>query len=528
MAVLAEGRAAAGLAGAAAGLGTGDRATLWGFEGPSARAALERALAARGVRAELRAAFGAPVPAAREVVAAPRFLAELWPLPAGVRTGLRAGPPGWRADGQEVFAPLRPVTAPGGRAAEGCCGWMRVEGGREGPVETGLERAVFALLDAAGRAGGEGRGPWFGVLRLRVEADFEDARLAEAVHEELYFGALEALRARAGAAPGDRALTPGKVVPEVVHRAGAAEVVWRAETGPAETAASEPEAPCAPERLTAPPSEGEVLGALTALGGRRLEVRSRQGRAVRGAVLAGPAPGAVIGGGQHGNEPTGVVGALLAARALRGEGALGVAPLENPDGWAVYARLRRDWPGHMHHAARYTASGADLAHAPGFEGALRRRLAEAVEARLFVSLHGYPAGAWLRPFTGGLPAGFEDWALPRGVFLILRVAPGWEAPGRAVLAAAARALSAEPAVADLNRAQRAAFRRSAPGAPEEARIGEVGVIETGPQPGAPWPVELVTETPDETVTGARFRLLARAQAVAAAAAVRAWRALGPR
>ena len=53
------------------------------------------------------------------------------------------------------------------------------------------------------------------------------------------------------------------------------------------------------------------------------------------------------------------------------------------------------------------------------------------------------------------------------------------------------------------------------------------MVEGPPLPsphGAPFPVTLIVETPDETVEGPLFRLLTRAQTLAATAAARAFRA----
>lgn len=583
----------------ALGLRPGERLELWSFAPAPARRAAEARFAAQGIAARIRPAWKSvlhhlleeapPAPGETVTIAwsAPpllpdrvhpeRFLRELHPAaelwPGAVRLNPAPDPP--PAAGAPVFcrllrrregeaaletlvrAPLRPRPAPHGAQVLAACGWLRItpagggapriDGPWEDPVERAL-RASFGALDATIAARRwRGPGPHFGRLLLRIEAPLADLRLgvgeealslAEALHEELYFGALDLLRRAAGLPAGDRSQTPGEIVPEVVAAPDPADPDARVRfalrtSPPPRRARPRPRPAPAPaeapdlETLARPMRAAEVATALGALGGRRLLLRSHRGRAVEARLLPGEGPAAMIGGGQHGNEPTGIPGALLAARILAAEGVpVAVSPLENPDGQAFHERLRRVAPGHMHHAARYTARGADLAFLPGGEGRMRGRIRAATGAELFVSLHGYPSHEWLHPFSGYLPNGFEDWSLPRGCFLILRRAPGWEAPARAALAAAARALQADPEIAALNARQLATLRSYAPSTALDL-LGGVPVIE-GPAPpptqAQPFPATLVVETPDETASGPLFRLLARAQVLAAVAAVRAFRA----
>ncbi|SFH81919.1 hypothetical protein [Albimonas pacifica] len=556
----------------------------WSFAPAPLRRAAEARLAARGVEARFRSAWKTVLhallegegPGAGETldllypvvpgVDPERFLRELHPA-AELFPGLSLRPdpvpslPGeapachlLREGGREsrLTIPVRARTAPHGGQVLAACGWLRivpagedapvVDGPWEDPVEQALLAAFETLSQAIARRGWHGPGPHFDRLVLRIEAPLEDRplpvgaeclSLAEALHEELYFGALDLLRAASGLPEGDRTLTPGEVVPQVVPVPAGAPVRLRVTVSPP-PAGPHPARPAPPpvdapelETLERPMTAGEIAAALAAFGGEPLETRSRRGRAVAARVRAGSGPGVVITGGQHANEPTGIPGALLAARALAAEGApVAVCPLENPDGHALHMRLRETAPRHMHHAARYTALGADLAFVAGGEGALRPRMRAAVGADLHLSLHGYPSHEWLHPFAGYLPHGFESWSLPRGCFLILRRDEGWAAPARAALHAAAAALEADPEIAALNARQLATLARYAPSAAPE-RIGCVPVIEGPPLPsphGAPFPVTLIVETPDETVDGPLFRLLTRAQVLAATAAARAFRA----
>ena len=557
----------------------------WSFAPPALRRAAERRLAARGVEAQVRSAWKTVLHALLEGEAegealdllypvAPgedpeRFLRELHPA-AELFPGLSLRPdpvpplPGeapacclLRPGGREsrLTIPVRERLAPHGGRVLAACGWLRIvpagesapafDGAWEDPVERALFAAFETLAETIEARGWRGPGPHFDRLVLRIEAPLEDLplatgaeclSLAEALHEELYFGALDLLRAAAGLAPGDRSLTPGEVVPEIVPVPAEAPVRLRVSVSPPPAGPrarrAPPQAAPAPdlEALDRPMTAGEIAAALAAFGGEGLEVRSRRGRAVQARVRPGRGPGVVVAGGQHANEPTGIPGALLTARALAAEGVpVAVCPLENPDGHALHMRLRETAPRHMHHAARYTALGADLAFVAGGEGALRPMMRRAAGADLHLSLHGYPSHEWLHPFTGYLPHGFESWSLPRGCFLILRAEPAWARPARAALQAAAAALEGDAEIAALNARQLATLARYAPSA-EVPRIGCVPVVEGPPAPsphGAPFPVTLIVETPDETVEGPLFRLLTRAQVLAATAAARAFRAALP-
>ncbi len=165
------------------------------------------------------------------------------PVPAGadpaaeLRPGLRLGrAPGavHLLDGREVWAPVRPRPLPGGGEALAACGWRRVRGPdgavlEDGPWETPLEAALAALWEVLRAQGWRGHGPHFGTLTVRIEAALEEVplgvgeevlSLGEALHEEVYFGALELLGAEAGLPAGDRSLTPGRIVPEIVGSGG--------------------------------------------------------------------------------------------------------------------------------------------------------------------------------------------------------------------------------------------------------------------------------------------------------------------
>jgi len=265
-------------------------------------------------------------------------------------------------------------------------------------------------------------------------------------------------------------------------------------------------------------------------------------------------PTVLISARQHANEPTSTqaVLALLESelerphltRALN----LVVHPLENPDGARLHAALCSLAPNHMHHAARYTAYGADLQTDPELHGRIIGESAQRRDAwrrwRPLVHLnnHGYPAHEWVRPQTGYVPAGFANWSLPVGHLTILTLRHAVAAPAQALLEAlrerVAKVLDAERAVSDLTRSQVARSSRYRPLAATPFRFARgLPFWETvaAPQDAvddvfAP-PLTVITEVPDETVAGARWHacttahrrideavLISLAQALAASAA----------
>lgn len=512
-----------------------------------------------------------------------RFVQEPWPAPALFGRALRLAPPvpcapvaeaaaEWRlrrvgpegsARETRILAPLRPRPAPGGGPdVLAACGWVRAtarDGAilRDGPWQTPLETALAAAFEALGglaeaEASRPDRdaGPGLDIV-LRLEGAFEalemhgfrddpSVDLAEILHEELHFAGLEIFARAFGLAPGDRTLRAGRIVPVVVPASGEAGVRLRVTARRQRPAAARtrraPGAAAGPgERPWTAAEIRAGLGALEGLGGAARRETSLRGRPIEGRVFAGDGAGVLVTAGQHANEPSGPPAALAIAAALAGErAACAVCPMENPDGHALYARLRRLAPRHMHHAARYTALGADLTHLPPQAGeramrdGLAAELAGAGEtagggAVLHLSLHGYPAHEWIRPFTGYLPRGFEGWSLPRGMHLILRYRAEAEGRARAALAAAAAALAGDREIAAFNARQLDALALHAPeAAAAQARTGPVGVA-ASVVADLPVSAMLITEAPDETVEGPGFAMLVRAQVMAGLAAARAWR-----
>jgi hypothetical protein len=257
-------------------------------------------------------------------------------------------------------------------------------------------------------------------------------------------------------------------------------------------------------------------------------------------------PTVLVSARQHANEATSTQAVFAWAQRLVAEAAvlrdanLVVHPIENPDGARLHAALVSVAPWHMHHAARYTAFGADLQSEPVVGGALiaesqlRRTTAERWRPVLHLNDHGYPAHAWIRAMTGFLPAGFEAWSLPVGHLTILASHlrdPGDAAQLREALASTVEAaLVVDDEVRDRSRAQvrRRARYRLVDDGPFVYRSGLAFWVEHRPPTGQPDPgalaplATMITEVPDETVTGAAWHACVRTHVAANEAAARAF------
>jgi hypothetical protein len=534
----------------------GETVEFWCFEDEAARREAEAALKPKGIPARIRSAYKplvhafleelprdglAAVRVAMPVVAEAvegRFALEAYPLSALVGGASLAFEPGaagldhvvtlFGTDGREsrhtVFAPnvVRPDHT--GARILSPSGWLRIGRPGEPPrideavaceIET-LFLDVMAAIAAYPFAATE---PQF--ERLVIEAAIpairrplgygdEVADTVEALHEEFYFSLLEFFARRSGRKDGARDLRPGQIVPLIRASDGPASVSVRLEAFTVDDFAyADASGPL--DQAQAPLAPARVASALAALGGEVFAARSREGRKVAGSFFDGEAPAIAISGGQHANEATGVVGALRAAAALKAVGRrFSVTPLENPDGYALFHRLLRDNPTHMHHAARYTALGDDLGHrfdATGevFELSARRESFRRSGARLHINLHGYPSHEWTRPFTGYVPRLFALWAVPKGFFLVVRHEEAWGAFARAFIERLARCIAAElPEMVALNARQMEAYRAHVGRIPFDVIAGIPCQI--GGATRATAAVELITEYPDETIGGPAFRL----------------------
>lgn len=526
----------------------------WLFEGVDARREAEARLAQAGVTARFRSAYKPLVHYFLEEVQrdglvsvdlryplhehaqAKRFTLEAYPLVAllpGVRVTMKAGASDLYydvvltyADGSRhearVYAPNQLGQAQDGTPELSPTGWLRVRDA-DGAIQTDAAQATEyqlafrGIVDAVRNHAWGAHEPYFDRLEIRVDlpgmdfslpVDEEIVSTFEALHEDLYFSLLEHFQQHSGRPSGDRGLQPGQIIPDIRRHDGAARVLVTLEpfAAPATVAPAPLAAPLA--ELREPLPAAQIAGCVAALGGDAFQAVSRQGRPVLGTYLRGPGPAVFISGAQHANETSGVVGALRAAQALkaRGDAHFALIASENPDGYALFNRLREQHPRHMLHASRYSALGDDIAyreHAPFFERDGRHQAHAISGAQLHINLHGYPAHEWTRPLSGYLPRHFELWTIPKGFFLVLRHHPGWsERARRLIEGVTARLARNVPGLVEFNARQLELFHAHALETGFDVLNGiPVQVTETDREE---LPMALISEFPDETVYGDRF------------------------
>lgn len=512
------------------------RIEAWLFEDAAARRAAEKALAEAGVVAVLRSAykplvhffleeFGDSASGDIEVRTPPgqgqRFRLEAYPLAGliGAAATLRFAEGDLPSDhtvtaggkSRRVFAPNDATSSP--------CGWLRIWQGdtltEDAALRTELEIACDAVLDAVRKHDWPATLPLFDTLEMVIETTgierplpfgHETISTFEGLHEDCYYGVLEFFKDRAGVADADRTLQPGHIVPLVSRVDGDTHVAvrltrHRRADPPADSAVS-------PDVADRPLAPADVELAVAALPGEPFSVISFQGRKVAGVHVRGKLQGLVITAGQHANESSGVVGALRAAPHLNShrDAHYALVALENPDGAALHQRLQATYPAHMAHAARYTALGDDLEarlKPPFGEKAARLEAIARTDARLHLSLHGYPAHEWTRPRAGYVPRYNELWTVPKGFFLIFRRHPGYD--GMRFLNALTQELQSGCAeLAEFNAGQQRMWHAHVGDLPFERINGIPCLISTDERSTVPF--TLVTEFPDETVHGDAFRL----------------------
>ena len=546
----------------------GVRLDAWVFDDLAARRAAEAALARAGVVARIRSAFkplvhffleeAEPGFVRAEIAypqhpAAPanRFLLEAYPLAGllkGAEVTFAAGsddPLTYAvtlayADGatraHRVFAPNREHADAVAMPQLSPTGWLRATDAdgvrRDGPLSTEVEQMFAAAVAAA--AEWPERAPDALPEQLRLAATLpwpdqplglgdEAVRLAEALHEDLYFSLLEVFQTRSGLALGDRTLQPGQIAPCVTVAEGPPKV--RVSSRPLDAAeATGPKVAMADPQEPPPPAQ--IAAELAKVGGAAFAVAAVSGHPVWARHREGGDAAVMISGGQHANEPSGIVGALRAAQALakRPEAHFTVHPLENPDGYALYRELIALSPGQMLHGARYTALGDDLEYRrsePRFESAIRDEAIRRARPNFHINLHGYPAHEWCRPFTGYIPRGFAQWMLPRGFFFIVRHHSAWSGAAERMIAAVTRRVAAAlPEVLALTERQRAI---SAPHAGENGfRIVNGFCCTITADDTLATPLKLTTEYPDESLRGPAYALACAAQAETVLAAYDAY------
>lgn len=545
----------------------------WLFEGLDARRAAQERLAQAGVTARFRSAYkpllhffleevereGLAAVTVRyplhEHAQAKRFTLEAYPLVAllqGVRVTMQPGASDLHydvsltyTDGRKldtrVYAPNQLGHAQDGTPELSPTGWLGVRDA-EGTLQldaaqaTEYQQAFRSIVDTVRAHAWGAHEPYFDRLEIRVDlpgmdfalpVDEEIVSTFEALHEDVYFSLLEHFQQHSGRPSGDRGLQPGQIIPDIRRHDGAARVRISLEP----FAALAPVAPAAPDTPLAqarePLSAAQIAGCMAAFGGDTFQAVSRQGRPVLGTYLRGPGPAVFISGAQHANETSGVVGALRAAQTLaaRGNAHFALIAAENPDGYALFNRLREHHPRHMLHASRYSALGDDIAYrerAPFFERDGRHQALAISGAQLHINLHGYPAHEWTRPLSGYLPRHFELWTIPKGFFLVLRHHPGWgERARRLIEGVTARLARNVPGLVEFNARQLELFHAHALESGFDVLNGiPVQIAESDREA---LPLALISEFPDETVYGDRFVFAHTAQMETVLAATELYR-----
>ncbi len=558
----------------------GAEVEIWVFDGPERRAKARECLEGNGVHAKIRSAYKPLVhtvieetdfDGAEEIiirypvvdgVSKGRFLLECYPVVDLVGDRSILFEPDAASDGTSLPFYRMVLRGPGraervidiaapnafhdnhtGHRTFTSTGWVRVrvplkpELDRDEAFRTDQEEAFAAVMGVLETRDWPGTEAHFDRLNVSIEAPFYDTPLTtegewlstgEAMHEDLYFSALELLKTRRGHEKSDRVFAPGQIVPEIVPKDGPLRVRLTTSADPwLETDKAAPiDIPTDLEAADHWLEPGTIKAHLDALGGQDFEARSRRGRPVWGTHVEGPGPNVLITAGQHANESSGPVGALRAAHRLKQDGKVGfaIAPLKNPDGYALFRELAARHPRHMNHAARYTAGGCDLEYTErGFENEILHMGKEKTGAKLHLNLHGYPSHEWTRPFTGYVPRDFDQWTLPKGFFLILRCHAGWEAKGDAILQAIIDALASYRPIVELNRKQLERSRLYLPEQVFEVRRDIPVLIEQNSE--GIFPVTIITEAPDETIYGEEFIVAHTAQMMAVLAAANACAAL---
>lgn len=547
----------------------GQKFEAWTFDDRQSRERVERELNEKGVQARIHSAYKPLVNAFLEEIDlqdvnaieirypvhpnAPenRFRLEAYPLAA--MAGGREIAFVARADSDfhydvllktnagderrlKVPAPNRLHIDAVGETSVSPTGWLVRDGNATGErLLTDYEELFEATIAAITRHDWGATEPYFEELTIRVALPASDEALPlgdeimslrEALHEDFYFSLLEFFQKKSGRPLGDRGLKPGQIVPQIVQSEGS--ITVKVETRPLSSRYWDgPEQQL--ETATEPLAVQQIEAELNKIGGDAFEAVTRSGRTVMARYVKGGDAAVMVSGGQHANETTGGAGALRAARRLaKIAGAhFTISPLENPDGYALHQRLRKDSPRHMYHAARYTALGDDLEYRTEdnagpylYEKKIRFEAEKRSGAQLHVNLHGYPAHEWTRPLSGYVPRNFAMWTLPKGFFLIARYHAGWAAQAEQLLDKVTKHLGTIPGLLDYNDRQIALY---------EVHAGETGfrIINGFPclsdiDDRHTVPMTLITEYPDETIYGAAFVAGHTAQMETVLSAYRAW------
>lgn len=430
-----------------------------------------------------------------------------------------------------IEVPVRWKKHPSGKQLLVATGWQKKDNGLSVPMSTDYEQIFNDIclylqsLPLRPLKPAEPNGPFFDQLKICVTAPFQDQALpvgneaislAEALHEEICFTAMEIFQKRLGLTANPQDLQPGQVVPMICKGESIFLSISACDAQPAEDRDQAGLISLSEATHWLFPSQ--VRSWLHRIEGQPIHARSRQGRLVEGRIVyvegLPEIASLAISGAQHANETSGVVGALRAALELEKNASVSysVCPVENVDGYALFHRLCQQYPNHMHHAARNTASGNDLTNGSGScESAIRDHASKLLPARVHVNLHGYPAHEWTRPLSGYVPQGFSNWTIPKGFFLICDYADdGLKKNASQVLDAALRALYQYPEMMAINRRMLRSYERAIGSLNFEIYRNCIPYTLTRRVRG-PYPISLITEAPDESIYGEDFRVAHEAQ-----------------
>ena len=402
-------------------------------------------------------------------------------------------------------------------------GWVKAynhvgELERDERLATDFERCFSQMIDSVTGYEWPIQSPYFKQLQLKVQMPVEDElvgyaheviSLKEALHEDLYFSIQEWFKFKEGKALTARSSQPGQIVPLITASPDSDYhlEMTLVDYSLVEVGVTDEESVL--DVAAKPMSMTMVQQHLATVSGEALAVDTPTGRQVEAKYKRGKDQAVLICGGQHANETTGVVGALRAAKVLeqQEESHFVVVPMSNPDGYALHQQYIQDNPLHMHHAARYTALGDDLEYRtvePLYEKGMRKQARQLSGANLHINLHGYPSHEWTRPLSGYVPTGFDMWTIPKGFFLVVRHLndPQWARLAEQFIEQVTLKLNVYPEVMAMNQAQIDVY---------QIHAGETGFRMINGYPclisaveEADYPLQLITEYPDETIYGDDF------------------------
>jgi len=399
-------------------------------------------------------------------------------------------------------------------------GWLKITGNNDKTstnerLTTDYETLFIEGMKAVSEYAWGNTSPYFEELNIQVFLPWQDQALpykhevislTEALHEDFYFSLQEWFKVKAGHLPHERDGQAGQIVPDIRYSEENT-LRLKIETRPYQLEQSKGRQTLDQAKTSI--SMQQIESELEQINEDSFEVQTVTGRSVHARYHKGSDFPVMISGGQHANETSGVIGALRAAQILKQQKSshFTISPLENPDGYALHQRLISHNPHHMHHAARYTALGDDLEYRTKgrlYEKEIRHKARKLSHANLHINLHGYPSHEWTRPLSGYVPHGFDMWTIPKGFFLILRHSSEkkWGHYAEKFIHLVTSKLIKMPGVQELNREQIELYKQHA-GQTNFRIINDFPCLISEGKPDD-IPIQLITEYPDETLSGNDF------------------------